>query len=142
MRNPLSRGEFVAFVRAARLGVVATVNPAGGPEAALVGVAVTDDGEVVFDSFSVSRKTANIGAGARVAMVIGWADDVSVQLEGAAEVLTGPERERYGAVYLDQFPGSRVLAADFAVVRVRPEWLRHYDARSVPPRVTEGALVP
>ena len=41
---PLTRDEFVQFVRAARMGVVAT----GDPEAALVDLAVSDDGTVIF----------------------------------------------------------------------------------------------
>jgi general stress protein 26 len=136
----MKRSDFIAFVRATRLGVVATVNASGAPEAALVGIAVTDQGEVIFDSLAASRKVANISSRARVAMVIGWEDEISVQLEGEAEVLAGPERDSYGRVYLDQFPGARVLAPDFAVIRVRPTWLRHYDARSVPARVIEDPL--
>jgi hypothetical protein len=58
----MERSDFVAFVRAARLGVVATVNATGAPEAALVGVAVTDLGEVVLDSLAVSRKVSVAGA--------------------------------------------------------------------------------
>ncbi len=97
--------EFVGFVRSTRLGVVAMVNASGGPEAALVGVAVTDQGEVVFDSLAAARKVANIATKGRVAMVIGWEDDVSVQNEGEADVLAGAEREEYGRVYLDHSRG-------------------------------------
>lgn len=133
----MTRDQFVAFVRDAQQGVVATVDADGHPEAALVGVAVTDDGELVFDAPSGTRKVANIRAKSRVALVIGWDDDVSVQVEGDADILSGPDREAYGRAYLAQFPGSRVLDEGFAVVRVVPGWLRCYDARPEPPVVVE-----
>jgi hypothetical protein len=57
---------------------------------------------------------------------------VSLQVEGVADILARAEREAYGREYLAQFPGSRVLLEEFAAVRVRPCWLRHYDARTDP----------
>jgi pyridoxine/pyridoxamine 5'-phosphate oxidase len=92
----MTRAEFVEFVRAAKLGVVATVDAEGHPEAALVDLAVTDHGEVLFDTKAAARKVVNIGGNQRVALVVGWADKVSVQAEGDAEVLLGAEREKYG----------------------------------------------
>lgn len=134
----MNREEFVAFVREAREGVVATVDAKGSPEAALVGLAVTDAGDVLFDTHTAARKVANIRGNARVAVVIGWDDGVSVQVEGVAVVLAGAEREACGKVYLEQFPGSRALADGFSLVRVVPDWLRRYDARTDPALVTEG----
>jgi pyridoxine/pyridoxamine 5'-phosphate oxidase len=137
----MTRGEFAAFVRAAGIGVVATAGAGGQPEAALVGLAVTQAGEIIFDSKADARKMANIAGNPRVALVVGWQDDVSVQVEGHADILAGSERERYGAIYASQFPGSRVLDDEFAVVRVTPRWLRYYDARPGSYRVIEGSWV-
>ena len=134
----MTREEFVAFVRMARQGVVATVDCGGNPEAALVGLAVTDEGDVLFDSYTATRKVDNLRANPRAALVIGWDDGVSVQVEGSAEILAGPDRDAFGQVYLAQFPGSRALADGFSIIRVVPNWLRHYDARPDPALVTEG----
>jgi PPOX class probable F420-dependent enzyme len=136
----MMRDEFVEFVRSARLGVVATANTEGQPQAALVELAVTGVGEVVFDTKADARKVANIARNPRIALVIGWDDGVSVQVEGYAEVLSGADRQEYGRVYLEQFPESRVLLDEFAVVRVEPRWLRLYDARPESFRVIEGPL--
>jgi pyridoxine/pyridoxamine 5'-phosphate oxidase len=106
----MTRAQFVAFVRAARQGVVATVDVRGNPEAALVGLAVTDEAEVIFDSLTEKRKVRNIGAHPRVALVVGWDNGVSVQVEGSADIVSGAERGSYGEVYLSQFPGARALA--------------------------------
>ena len=73
----------MSFVRARALAVVATYGPDGAPEAALVDVAAIDAGEIVFDTSSRSRKYRNIQASPRVALVVGWDDEVSVQWKGA-----------------------------------------------------------
>jgi hypothetical protein len=84
---------------------------------------------------------ANIAANPRVALVIGWDDDVSVQVEGDADVLDGADRRPYGQLYTKRFPGSRALQQQFAIVRVIPRWLRYYDARPDSFRVSEGSWV-
>jgi general stress protein 26 len=136
----MTREEFAAFVRAAELGVVATAAADGSPEAALVSLAATDAGEVIFDCATTARKLANLAVNPRVALVIGWNEGVSLQVEGVADVLGGADRQRYGRLYAEQFPGSRALDEHFAIVRVTPRWLRYYDARPESYRVVEGAL--
>lgn len=103
----MDRAELVTFVRRRGLAVVATRGPDGAPEAALVGVAATDHGEIVFDTSIGSRKYCNILAYPRVALVIGWEDEVTVQCEGIADVLRGAERARCLVAYLDQYPDGR-----------------------------------
>jgi pyridoxine/pyridoxamine 5'-phosphate oxidase len=134
----MTRDEFVEFVRAARLAVVATTNARNQPEAALVELAATESGELVFDTRSEARKVKNLAHSPRVAMVVGWEDGVSLQVEGRADVLAGKDRIAYGQVFESQFPGSRALEQDFALIRVVPDWLRYYDARPDSFRVTEG----
>jgi PPOX class probable F420-dependent enzyme len=123
--------EWVTFVRERRLAVVATTDPEGKPEAALVGIAATDDGELVFDTLGTSRKATNIGRDGRVALVVGLADEVTVQVEGVADILPGVNIESYRSSYLDQFPDGRERAKDpeIVYVRVRPTWLRRSDYR-------------
>jgi general stress protein 26 len=116
------------------MGVVATASPSGKPEAALVGIAVTDRGELVFDTPSGARKVANIERNDRVAVVIGWDDGVSVQVEGTARVVNDDERAGYERIYASQFPGSRVTDPSFAVAVLTPNWVRRYDATSDPAR--------
>ena len=135
----MTRGEFAEFVRVAGMGVVATADAEGNPEAALVDLAATGAGEVIFDSAVPARMMANIAANPCVALVVGWSDGVSVQVEGLADALTGTERAEYGRIYTERFPGSRALREEFAIVRVIPRWLRYYDARPGSFRVAEGS---
>ena len=86
--------QLVGFVRSRGLAVVATRGPDGAPQAALVGIAATDAGELVFDCSRESRKYVNIERHPEVAVVVGWDDEVTVQIEGLADVLTGDELKR------------------------------------------------
>jgi pyridoxine/pyridoxamine 5'-phosphate oxidase len=52
--------------------VQASVSPTGAPQAAVVGFAVTDALEIIFDTVATSRKYRNLRADPRVALVIGW----------------------------------------------------------------------
>ena len=140
-KDPMTRAEFVEFVRAAKLGVVATVDAEGHPEAALVDLAVTDHGEVLFDTKAAARKVVNIGGNQRVALVVGWADKVSVQAEGDAEVLFGAEREKYGRIHQEQLPTSRAFREDFTLVKMVPTWLRYHDARPESFSIVETPLL-
>ncbi len=71
----MNRPELVTFIRQRGLAVVATRGPDGAPQAALVGVAATDQAEIIFDTSAASRKCRNIQARPEVAVVIGWDDE-------------------------------------------------------------------
>lgn len=127
----MDQDELITFVRQRGLAVVATQGPQGAPQAALVGVAATDQAEIVFDTSISSRKFANIRRQPQVALVIGWDDEVTVQCEGVADVLSGPDLERCQPFYFGQYPDGQERAKDpdIGYVRVRPQWLRYCDFR-------------
>jgi len=136
--DPSDVPAFVAFVRAEAQGVIATVSPSGAPEAALVGIAALDDGTLVFDTLVGSRKAENLRHDHRIAVVVGTDGAVSAQIDGFGTIVHGTLREEYGGAYNAQFPGSRALDPEFAVVVVRPAWVRVYDAAANPAHVTEA----
>ncbi|MDF3283735.1 pyridoxamine 5'-phosphate oxidase family protein [Gordonia sp. N1V] len=131
--------EFIAFIRSHPLGVVATVSPDGAPEAALVGIAVTDSAEIVFDTSRSSRKFANLAADSRVALVVGTTEEITVQCEGRADIPHGEAAQRCRDAYFAQYPDGRQRAADPDIVhvRVRPQWVRCADYRPDGGGVTE-----
>ncbi|HEX7450933.1 MAG TPA: pyridoxamine 5'-phosphate oxidase family protein, partial [Polyangiaceae bacterium] len=63
----------------------------GAPQAAVVGYAVSDDLELVFDTLGSTRKAHNLRRDSRVALVVGWDDDQTVQIEGIADEPCGEE---------------------------------------------------
>jgi uncharacterized pyridoxamine 5'-phosphate oxidase family protein len=71
----MDREQLVEFVRQRGLAVVATRDANGEPQAALVGVAATAQGEIVFDTLTSSRKYRNINSHPRVALRPGDQDD-------------------------------------------------------------------
>jgi len=66
------------------LAAVSTINPENSPEAALVGIVVSPDLETIFDTFITSREYHNLVQNLKVAIVIDWDDETTVQYEGLA----------------------------------------------------------
>ena len=134
----MTRAQLIEFMREQRYAVQASVTGAGAPQAAVVGIVVTDELELFFDTLSTTRKCANLRRDPRVAFVIGW-DDRTVQYEGIADEPTGAELAGLKALYLDRFPDGREreVLPDITYIRTRPNWLRYSDFRAAPPLVLE-----
>ena len=116
------------FMRQHKLAVVSTVASDGKPESALVGVAVSGELEIIFDTVNTSRKYKNILRNPNVAVVIGWEDETTVQFEGIATELAGPEDDHYRELYYEAYPDGRDRAANWAGLvhfKVAPKWLRY-----------------
>jgi pyridoxine/pyridoxamine 5'-phosphate oxidase len=117
-------------MRSHRLGVLATVTDplTGQPEAAVVGIAVMPDCAIVFDTVRSARKYQNLVDRPRVALVIGWKLETTIQYEGVARELGGPEDDHYREAYFAVFPEGRERTASWdGLVHfvVRPSWVRY-----------------
>jgi general stress protein 26 len=112
-----------------RLAVLATVAEDGQPEAALMGVAVTPQLEIVFDTVKSSRKYPNLKKNPRVALVVGCTTEVTVQYEGVAEELAGEELAKYKKIYFGAFPDGPVRESwpGITYFVVRPTWVGYCD---------------
>ena len=137
----MTPSDFLAFLRQHRLAVLSTVRD-GAPQAALVGIAVTDAFEIVFDTVTGSRKYANLLADPRVALVAGWDYGKTLQIEGTADVLADEYLAAFKDVYFAVWPDGRERQRwpDTAYVRVRPRWLRYADYAQSPPQIEELTL--
>lgn len=131
--------EVFAFMSGESLGVLATVAENGQPEAALMGIAVTPEMEIVFDTVQSSRKYPNLKKNPRVAFVIGCTTEVTVQYEGVAEELAGEELKKYQTTYFAKFPDgpARMCWPGIAYFVVRPTWVRYCDYGVTPRRIEE-----
>jgi pyridoxine/pyridoxamine 5'-phosphate oxidase len=125
-----------------RFLVVSTVNETGAPEAALMGFAVTQSNEVVFDTLASSRKAVNLKRNPAAALVIGWDDNVSLQIEGPARRPVGDDLASAKAAYFREWPDGRAREAwpDIAYVVVKPKWIRYSNYAAGPPVVEEFRL--
>jgi pyridoxine/pyridoxamine 5'-phosphate oxidase len=119
--------EVLDIVRRKRLAVVSTVQDSGAPEAALVGFALTERNEVVFDTLGSSRKAVNIAHRAATALVIGWENDITVQIEGEARRPQGDDLAYAKAAYFREWPDGRAREnwPDIAYIVVKPRWVRY-----------------
>jgi pyridoxine/pyridoxamine 5'-phosphate oxidase len=119
--------------------VEATIGESGMPQAALIGVAFSDSLEIVFDTIETSRKVVALRASPKIALVIGWDDERTVQIEGVADEPRGVELERLKHVYFAAFPDGpqRQAWPGITYVRVRPTWIRYSDFRTAPPVIVE-----
>ena len=127
----MNRAELLAFLRRHRYAVQASTAPNGAPQAAVVGIATTDALEIVFDTLDSTRKAQNLRSNPRIALVVGWDEEQTVQLEGVADEPQGDELGQLKRAYFDAFPDGpgREQWAGIIYVRVRLTWARYSDFR-------------
>ena len=132
--------ELLSFMRSYPLAVEASVSAEGAPQAAVVGIAVSDRYEVFFDTTDQTRKLANLRRDPRIAFVIGPVGaERTVQYEGTADEPGGAELERLQQVYFAAFPDGpeRQSWPGITYVRVTPNWIRYSDFTRDPPEIVE-----
>ena len=135
----MKREQLVEFIRDHRLAVESSLAPSGAPQAAVVGIAVSDRLELVFDTVTSSRKYQNLVRDPRVALVVGWDREITAQIEGTADFPEADELERVREVYFARHPDgrSRLTWPGITHVRVRPTWIRYSDFNQTPAYIVE-----
>ncbi len=138
----MSPRELLEFMRRYRVAVEASVSAAGAAQAAVVGFAVTERFELVFDTLSSSRKAQNLRRNPKIAFVIGGlvdGEERTVQYEGVADEPAGDELERLKQAYYQVYPDgpSRLSWPGLIYMRVRPTWIRYSDFTANPPLIVE-----
>jgi Pyridoxamine 5'-phosphate oxidase len=128
------------FLRSQRYAVQVSVSQTGGPQAALVGYAVTERLELLFDTLQSSRKAGNLRRNPSIAMVVGGGvgDERTVQYEGEAVEVTAAD-EAVRRVYYAAWPDGpeRANWPGLIYFRVRPRWIRYSDFDQRPPLIVE-----
>jgi pyridoxine/pyridoxamine 5'-phosphate oxidase len=128
-----------SFVAGCRYGVVSSIAGDGTPQGALVGIAVTPQLEIVFDTVNTSRKYGNLIARPACSFVVGWSGERTVQCEGVASEPRGEDLKRYQEVYFAAWPDgvARMSWEGIAYFVVRPRWIRYSDFGESPPLIQE-----
>jgi len=129
----MTKEELWQWMDSHKLAVLATASREGVPEAALMGIALSPQFDVVFDTVRTSRKYPNLKANPRVAFVIGTTSEVTVQYEGEAEELSGERLELFQKVYFAKWPDGpeRMSWPNMTYFAVHPKWIRYsnFDTR-------------
>ncbi|MDR3696419.1 pyridoxamine 5'-phosphate oxidase family protein [Mucilaginibacter sp.] len=116
------------FIKQHTLAVISTSNKENMPEAALIGIAVSADLEIIFDTVKTSRKYKNLVQNPKVALVIGWDNETTVQYEGTASELSGDGDDDYKEIYFSVYPDGRERAVTWPHIvhfKITPTWIRY-----------------
>jgi hypothetical protein len=137
----MKRSDLLEFMRREKHAVQASTGP-DGPQAAVVGIVVSDDFEIFFDTLDTTRKAQNLRRDPTAAFVVGGSgreDERTVQYQGIADEPAALELARLKQLYFSRFPDgpSRESWKGITYFRVRPTWLRFSDYSREPPLIVE-----
>jgi pyridoxine/pyridoxamine 5'-phosphate oxidase len=121
--------DLYRFLHKHRLAVLSTRTPDGSPQSALVGISVSDQLQIVFDTLTTTRKYTNLTADPRISFVIGWESEVTVQYEGIATEPKGEALQQAQEIYFQTWPDGvhRKSWPEITWFLVNPRWIRYSD---------------
>jgi len=123
--------DLLSYMRGHRLAVVSSVDAAGQPQGALIGVGVTDRFDIVFDTVNSSRKHANLLADPRAAVTFSGPGERTLQFEGVARPVstTDPADAVWLEAYYAAWPDGpdRLACKGLVYWRIEARWLRFSD---------------
>ena len=131
-----ARSAALAFLKANRAGVIATVSSEGTPHASVVYYVTDDSFNIYFVTKIDSRKYASIKANPTVAFTVGHLDvPQTLQIEGIAVELTGQEDKNEHVPALMEMlsknnPSFLPIAkmdSEVVVMWIEPKWVRWGD---------------
>ena len=135
----MDKASIYAFMAGYRYGVVSSIAANRVPQSALVGIAVTPELEIVFDTLNSTRKYKNLIKQPSCSFVVGWGGEKTIQYEGTAAEPKGAELERCQEVYFAVWPDglARMSWPGITYFVVRPKWVRYSDYDQNPPLIEE-----
>ena len=127
------------FMATCRLAVLGTMGPQNRPQSSLVGIAVTQNAEIIFDTLKDSRKYGNLLVRPDCSFAMGWSGEQTVQFEGTAAELTGSDLQVYQELYFAVWPECRAHLSwpGITYFVVRPHWIRYSDFDQKPSLIRE-----
>jgi len=136
MTLAFSKPELLNYMRSHRLAVVSSIGDSGGPQSALVGIAVASTHDVIFDTMSDSRKHRNLMRDPRASIVFTGPSQKTLQFEGTARLLSlaGDGDEQLREVYYTAWPDGRerLRRPKISYWCVSPRWARYADFEAGP----------
>jgi general stress protein 26 len=126
----MTKGFVYSYMKRHNLAVISTLSKDNKSESALIGIAVSEGLEIVFDTVKTSRKYKNLLQNPHVALVIGWDNETTVQYEGVVTELSGVGDEYYKEIYYGVYPDGRERAVTWPGIvhfKITPNWIRYSD---------------
>ncbi len=100
----MNRAAIHQFVSQHRYALISSLGPNNTPQSALIGIAVSENLEIIFDTVKSSRKYPNVIANPNCSLVIGWENEQTLQFEGLAHEPQGPDLAQYQKIYFQTWP--------------------------------------
>ena len=128
------------FIKQYQYAVLSTVSKDNAPESAVVGIIVTKDLQLFFDTLSDSRKYQNLLSNPKISFVIGWDNERTLQYEGIAKIPAINELETLQKIYFEVFPDGidrKENVKNITYFSVEPKWVRFSDFNLNPPKIEE-----
>ena len=128
------------FIRQYKFAVVSTISVNRMPQSACVGIAVTPDLKLLFDTTTDSRKYENLKHTSRVSFVIGWEKAITVQYEGMAIHVPKDSIKEMFNTYFEVFPDGLDRNKNWNNITyfiVEPTWIRYSDFNEAIPKIEE-----
>jgi len=121
--------QLYRFIQPRKLAVISTVAPNGDPQSALVGIAVSPQLQIVFDTVKSSRKYTNLKNDPRISLVVGWDTETTLQYEGIATEPEGEALRHAKDIYFQTWPDGveRQQWPGITWFLVTPTWVRYSD---------------
>jgi len=137
----MTKTDLFEFLRRHRYAVVSSVSSTGAPQSAVVGIGLSRDLEIVFDTLRSTRKYANLIANPAASVTV-WTGEATAQIDGVATEPEGAERDRYRKIYFETWPDGRdrLSWSGLTHIVVRPKWIRYSDFDQRPPQIEEFAF--
>jgi pyridoxine/pyridoxamine 5'-phosphate oxidase len=127
------------FISGQKLAVVSSIGSDGTPQSAVIGIGVTPELDIVFDTLNPSRKAQNLVARPTCSLVVGWDDEITVQYEGLAAQHLVNDEGNWKEAYFRSWPDGRERMSWPGLVYfvVSPKWIRYSDFNRRPPEIAE-----
>jgi hypothetical protein len=135
----MDKATIHSFLLQHRYAVISSLSTDNTPQSALIGIAVSPDLEIIFDTVKSSRKYPNLTANPNCSLVIGWENEQTLQFEGRVHEPQGPDLAHYQKIYFDAWPDgpARLHWPGLVHLVVHPAWLRYSDFNPSPPQISE-----
>jgi uncharacterized pyridoxamine 5'-phosphate oxidase family protein len=128
------------FIRQNKFAILSTISKNNSPQSACVGIAVTPELKLIFDTTTDSRKYQNLIHNSSVSFVIGWEQGKTMQYEGIAKHLDKQIPGDWLAIYYEMFPDvieRNNNNGNITYFLVEPKWIRFSDFNPLPPEIEE-----
>jgi len=138
----MDKREIYDFIKRQKITVISTISKDNKPESAVIEFAETENLDLIFDTFSTSRKYKNLKENPYASFVIGWDENITVQYEGVASEIKGEELETYKAIYFAKNSRAKRWEEreNITYFKVIPKWIRYSDLRMYPWKIYELKL--